>query len=251
MFLSVYCFPQFFPKHGFTLLWFQNFTGLQGNYSFGLCHWCKSHCSSQTPVGPAAMGVLGSEVRLLWRLTPKRFGQRFAETIELHTFGWMLCSWWFHFPTCVLFFKFSPTWEDDHLTFVFKLGACWKQWFGVMLPLCLLWFFFCASTNPSSFQFTGNSIVKMYIECMNCMWIPCMSGGVQQVEGFNPKTSMKGGLHQKNQALRQPRLRMSKVWRFRYTTKVNTSHQQLNILRKDFQYFLWEGWCLEDMFLLG
>ena len=194
MFLSVYCFPQFFPKHGFTLLWFQNFTGLQGNYSFGLCHWCKSHCSSQTPVGPAAMGVLGSEVRLLWRLTPKRFGQRFAETIELHTFGWMLCSWWFHFPTCVLFFKFSPTWEDDHLTFVFKLGACWKQWFGVMLPLCLLWFFFCASTNPSSFQknrqFNRQNGYWMHELHVNSVYV---WGGAAGGRFFNPKTSIFWG----------------------------------------------------------
>ena len=110
--------PIFSRKHGFTLLWFQNFTGLQGNYSFGLCHWCKSHCSSQTPVGPAAMGVLGSEVFLVWLEVRKSFRPKDLpfETIELHTFGWMLCSWWFHFPACRLFFEFSSTWEDDHLT---------------------------------------------------------------------------------------------------------------------------------------
>ena len=54
-------------------------------------------------------------------------------------------------------------------------------------------------------------------------------GGAAGGRFFNPKTSMKGGLYQKNQALKQQGLTVS-VYH-----KSNTSHQQLNILRKDFQ----------------
>ena len=140
----VYCFPQFFPKHGFTLLWFHNFTGLQGNYSFGLCHWCKSHCSSQTPVGPAAVvcvgirgfpGVTGS--------SPDRFGQKICRSKRLNfiRLGGCYVVGGFYFPACVLFFKFSPTWEDDHLIF-FKLYRCMLKtliWCYVAIA-----FFFCA-----------------------------------------------------------------------------------------------------------
>ena len=125
----------------------------------------------------------------------------------------------------------------------------------IVLVVVLLLCFYKSIILSIHRQFNRQHVYWMHELHVNSVYV---WGGAAGGRFFNPKTSIFWGTLPGNQALRQQRLRMSKVWRFRYTTKVNTTHQQLNILRKNFQNtwegfpkFLWEGWCLEDMFLLG
>lgn len=153
-----------------------------------------------------------------------RFGQKICRSKRLNfiRFGWMFRSWWFHFPTRRFVFSNLALLGKMIIWLFFTIGSCWKQWFGVMLPLCLLWFFFCASTNPSSFQknrqFNRQNVYWMHELHVNSVYV---LGGWGQVEGFSiPRLPWKGD------STRRIRLWSSKQqgWSSKVYHKSSTSH---------------------------